>query len=155
MDNFISLEIIWQDDDLIEIQASSSSGKFFGVTEVYTNYEDLDALANALVGFPHSVDERVEFNAGAKDGYSFVSISFYCFSNSGHTAALVDLEANIAQNQRKNEKHKVTMEVQFEAQAIDSFQKQISSLIRNKAGKALLSGIKPCTQNILKGGICA
>jgi hypothetical protein len=148
MESFISLEIIWQDPDLVEILVISSNGKFYGETEVYTNYEELKEMSKSLSGYPSSVNDRIGFSAGERNSYSFVSIKFYCFSNSGHTAALVELEANVASNQREEEKNEIQMEVQFEAEASDRFNKQLATMIINKKGKAVLNGISPYTQNI-------
>ncbi|RDH82829.1 MAG: hypothetical protein DIZ80_11190 [endosymbiont of Galathealinum brachiosum] len=148
MEIFISLDIIWQDQDLVEILIKSSNGKFYGETEVYTNYSELSDLALSLMGFPKSVSENIYYSAGEKNSYSFASIYFYCFSVTGHTAALVNIEANIASNQRKEEKHEIKMEVQFEALAIDKFQNQVVNMVKNKYGKATLNGVSPFTQNI-------
>ncbi|MCU7921741.1 MAG: hypothetical protein KZQ88_03495 [Candidatus Thiodiazotropha sp. (ex Dulcina madagascariensis)] len=145
MDSFISIEIIWQDPDMVEILVKASNGKFYGETEVYTTYPDLVTFASSLEGFPPSVNDKVTYNAGEKDSYSFASIIIYCFTASGHTAALVEIEANIASNQRKEEKHQTKMEVQFEIQSLDSFRHKLVSLITNKSGIAVLHGIQPYT----------
>jgi len=148
MDSFISLEIIWQDPDMVEILIKSSNRKFYGETEVYTTYQELASFASSLKGFPNSVNDKVTFNAGEKESYAFSALNIYCFSASGHTAALIELEANIASNQRKEEKHKIQMEVQFESQSLDSFQQKLTSMIQNKSGNAVLHCIQPFTQNI-------
>jgi hypothetical protein len=150
MESFLAIQIIWQDDEMVEIQVSSANVAFCGKTEVYTCYEHLAELADKLSAFPKSATDKVGFVAGEKKSYSYAELNFYCFHGAGHTAVLVELESNVAQNQRMEEKHKILMEVQCEAEAIRNFRKQLLELIQNKNGEVVLNGIRPYTQNISK-----
>jgi len=148
MSNLLSFEIIWQDDDLVEIRVLASNDTFSGSTEVYTNYSELKKFAHELEGFPKSIEQFVSFICGEKKSYALAELDFYCFSNSGHTGVQVKLEANTSSNQRKNEKHSICLEIQFESSAADDFVTGLKKLIENKSGKAELHGISPFVQNI-------
>ncbi len=80
MQNKLSIEIIWQDTDMIELKIIASNDNFSGATEIYTVYEDIDTLAKSLKGFPKSISESIEFSAGQRDSYAFANIRFYCFT---------------------------------------------------------------------------
>ncbi len=150
MENILSLKAIWQDPDMVELKVYAANDDFCGKTDVYTTYECLSELLNSLKGFPKSISDVAEFEAGKRDSYSFISVTFYCFSNSGHTALRAEIESNVADNSRPNEKHKLQLEIQFESGSLDKFSNQLERLISLKSGKAELRGISPFTQNISK-----
>lgn len=148
MKNKLSLEIIWQDPDMVELKIIAANDEFSGATEVYTIYEDIIKLAKSLEGFPKSVNDTVNFSAGEKDSYAYASMRFYCFTASGHTATRIELESNVATEYRDEEKDRIQLELQFELAALDSFVLQLQKIVNNHEGKAVLSGISPYTQNI-------
>lgn len=144
----LSFEIIWQDASLVEIRVTASNHNFAGSTDIYMNYKDLTVLANSLDGFPNNIKEKVTFFGGDRGADAYASLEFYCFSSSGHTAALIELEANSASNSRQEEKHKAQFEVQFESNALVPFVDGLRNMVNAEKGKAKLTGITPYTQNI-------
>ena len=97
MENMLSIEVIWQDPDMVELGANVANNHFSGRTEVYTTYECLSELLGSIKGFPKSVSDVVELEAGEKDSYSYAGIKYYCFSSSGHTALRAEIGADIVQ----------------------------------------------------------
>ena len=51
MENGIHLEVIWFDQDVIEIVLSCSNERFSGQAEIYLSHADLLELANGLRDF--------------------------------------------------------------------------------------------------------
>ena len=83
----LKFEVIWFDQDVIEIVLSCSNGHFSGRAEIYLSHDDLVELADALRGFPSGVSdtrsaELGTFNPGHADGG--VKMNLYCSDSSGH-----------------------------------------------------------------------
>ncbi|MEM7232156.1 MAG: hypothetical protein AAF517_08285 [Planctomycetota bacterium] len=144
----VTIEVIWQDDDMVEVKACATNSEFSGETRVYTVYEDLKSLADELQGFPRNTSHEVRFEAGVRSRDSYFGIRFYCFDNAAHTAAQVQAESNVPTEFRREEKHAVTLEVHFEPSAVDEFAAQLRRLVESKSGSATLVGVGPNTRNI-------
>jgi hypothetical protein len=134
----LKLEIIWKDDDMVELRAFASNGRYCGTTEVYTTAQELIELATRVEGFPKKVDDVVEFRAGAKQGYAFLDLIFNCVDGSGHTALLVSMEENVPTFHRPAEKHEVRLELRCEPGSIDQFQKDLLEMGATRTGSASL-----------------
>ena len=143
-----SIGVIWQDDDLVEIEAAACTEHFSGLTQVYTTYNELRKLRASLVGFPTSTASRVAFSAGEADSYSFINVDFYCFDYAGHAAAQITIESKVGTVSRPEQKHRVRLEMQFEPSALDEFSSALNRLISIQAGNAILKGIAEYTCNI-------
>ena len=143
-----SIRVIWQDDDLVEIEAAACIEHFSGLTQVYTTYNELRKLAASLAGFPMTAASRVAFSAGKPDSYSFLGVDFYCIDSAGHAAAQITIESNVPTDYRPEEKHRVRLEMQFEPVALDEFLRGLQRLISAQAGDAVLPGIGEYTRNI-------
>jgi hypothetical protein len=144
----LSFEVIWQDDDMVEIDAYVSNGQFIGRTQVYTTYEELRSLAQSLRGFPESTAHELQFEAGNKNSYSYFGVRFYCFDATGHAALQAVVESNVASNDRAEEKSKLQLEVQVEPSQVDLFSAQLLSVVNAKAGGARLVGIGAYSRNV-------
>ena len=60
----LSLEIIWFDEDLIELRRVCSNGRFAGGAEFYGAYDDLPNLGKKLRDFPLSGADRRQVELG-------------------------------------------------------------------------------------------
>ena len=134
----LKLEIIWKDDDMVELRAFASNGRYCGTTEVYTTAEELIELANSVEEFPKKVDDVVEFRAGEKRGYAFLDLIFNCIDGLGHTALLVGMEENVPTDHRPAEKHEVRLELRCEPRSIVQFQKDLLQMGATRTGSATL-----------------
>jgi hypothetical protein len=137
---FLKLKIIWKDDDMFELEISANNGRYSGTTEVYEQKEPLLNFANRLDSFPNKQKVLVH-SIGEKDGYSFFEMKFYQLDPTGKVGVLIALEENVSTTYRPEEKHKLTMELLVEPNAIDQFQKELVSLAKNEEGSAELVGI--------------
>ena len=137
--SFLELKIVWKDDDMFELKATASNGRYFGTTEVYDTTESLFSFARTLVGFPRN-NKKLLYEAGNKDGYAYFSMNFYCIDNAGHIGVEINLEDNVATEFRHEEKDKLKLEIIVEPSAIDNFQKELSQLATTQKGIAILYG---------------
>jgi hypothetical protein len=143
-----SVRVIWQDDDMVEVEASACTQHFSGLTQVYTTYDELRNLSISLAGFPKAATSRVTFSAGAAASYSFLSADFYCVDNAGHAAAQFTIESNVPTDWRPQEKNHVRLEMQFEPGSLDKFLSALDHLVSARSGDAVLQGIGEYTHNI-------
>ena len=134
----LQLEIIWTDEQMLELLAVASNGRYCGTTEVYTTSEDLLRLAEQLGGFPKRITDVVEFEAGAQDGYAFLRLIFYCTDGVGHTAINICMEESVQTNFRAEKRHQVSFELRCEPSAIDKFQTELRLLAARNKGSATL-----------------
>lgn len=65
----MSLEIIihWHDEDIVEVRAVSSNGRFSGSAYCYANHDVFQDFANAIRGFPTSDNDDRSFTIGSFD----------------------------------------------------------------------------------------
>jgi hypothetical protein len=133
----LKLEVIWKDDDMLELEVTVSNINFRGVTQVYDTSESIKDLANKLGGFPKN-EEPVFYELGEKDSYAYVSIKFYSISAIRLIGVQVHLEENVNTNFRSEEKSKVSLELIIEPNFIDVFEKELLSIAVKQEGYAKL-----------------
>jgi hypothetical protein len=136
---FLSLEVIWKDDDMLELEVIAANKFFSGLTRTYDTDTHIMWLAKQLVGFPNT-NVPIVYEAGEKDSYAFISLKFYPLNVSGLVGVQVQLEQNVPNEYRPEEKSKLVTELVVEPNAIDVFQKHLFTLSEKQEGKAVLSG---------------
>jgi len=144
---FLILEVIWKDEHMFELKVNCSNGRYSGTTEVYETKESLLPFVNLLDGYPFQGGELIH-ECGKQDSYAFFKMRLYKIGVTGIVGVQINLEENVATEYRKEEKHKLEMELIVEPNAIDSFQKELKTLAMTESGTAILKGIKPYTNNI-------
>lgn len=137
--SFLELKSIWKDEHMFELKVTASNNKFSGETEVYDNYECISDFAKELVNYPND-DKILFYEAGEKDSYSYFSMKYYCIDNAGHIGVEINIESNVPNNYRPEEKNKVKLEIIVEPSAIENFQKELLRLVKNEDGTAILFG---------------
>ena len=137
--SFLKLEIIWEDDDLIELKVTVAGSGFCGTTFVYDTSECLSKLAENLKGFPSTDKALIHHESGEKNGYSFYSIRLYQLDNRGILGAEITLEENTA-GRESDFKSKMSVEIKVEPNSVDEFQKRLAAMGRNRSGSAILLG---------------
>lgn len=85
----LTLTVVWEDSDLLEVEVRASNGHFAGATRVYTTDYELRALSAALLGFPRTNTDRYRFDARSAD--SRAALDFHCMNGAGHVAIRVEL----------------------------------------------------------------
>lgn len=137
---YLSLEVIWKDEDMFELKVVVDNGRYSGTTEVYDQRKPLYEFALKLNGFPNGEDILVH-SAGEIDSYAYFEMAFYPIDSTGKVGVLVTMEENVPTEYRENEKDKLKMELIVEPASIDIFQKELQILAANEDGKAQLIGI--------------
>lgn len=135
------LEVIWKDDDMLELKVSANNGRYSGITEVYDQKELLEDFANSLTGFPKG-KETLTHSAGEKNSYAYFEMRFYQLDPTGKIGVQITLEENVATEYRESEKDKLILELIAEPSAVDKFQKTLIRLAKTEEGIAELLGIE-------------
>ncbi|WP_439585890.1 hypothetical protein [Dyadobacter bucti] len=138
-DSQLELEVIWKDEDLIELRVQASNGRYFGTTQVYDTTESLMGLAKSLNEFWDG-HTPIVYEAGTKGGRAFWGMNIYLIEPSGLIGVEVILEEHgndtgISQVKRRN---CVKLEIQIYMAAIDRFRTELLALAQNEEGVASL-----------------
>jgi hypothetical protein len=141
MDIGFELQLIWHDNDVLNLRISAWNGAFGGVAEVYEAIGDLQAAATQLRGFPNSPADRREVifgNFDRKFAAGGVSMRFHCIDRSGtaYVEATID-----AKYETGGTVQTVVLAMPVEAAAVDKFVEELERLESNRSGTARLRGI--------------
>ena len=142
MEAHISIESIWEDEDLFEVRVNASNGLFSGQADCYTNRDEIAKLAESVEGFPVRIGQEVTFTTGESDSSSFVSLGFKCVDGSGHVVVRVKVAHIATYTNSDQEKYVSEFDIKVEASAIDAFVKAVKLLSKESLGevKAILQG---------------
>lgn len=125
----IYLEVIWFDQDVIEIVFSCSNRRFSGQAEIYLSHEDLSEFAHGLRGFPRSVSDSCNFELGTfnpshADGG--IKMMFGCPDSSRRAVVEIRLRGDACV--ALGEPESVALRIPIEPAAIDSFVQQLAAV---------------------------
>ncbi len=131
-ESFLEMEIIWKDDDILELKVFASNGRYSGTTEVYDTSDSLIGFAKTLIGYP-AENPTLTYQAENGRDNSFV-VTFYCVDNSGHIGVQIELEERI----REGQKNKIKFEINVVPSCIDNFQRELVQMATTRNGTARL-----------------
>jgi hypothetical protein len=92
----LKIEVVWFDDDMIELRFRAASRKFAGETTLYAALDAPETLARALEGFPHDPTDarKVEFGQANLPGYGVVTMQLRCTDSVGHSILQVEMQTS-------------------------------------------------------------
>jgi len=137
--SYLSLEVIWKDEHMLELEVLASNRFFKGVTQVYDQAECLLQLSEQLLNFSIN-SQPVFYESGEKDSYAYFSLRFYPVSSNGVIGVQIHLEENVPTQFRAEEKSKLTLEILTEPSAMDEFQRFLKTMAEKQSGKTQLNG---------------
>lgn len=133
----VSLEVVYDDDDMIELAATVTSGWWRGRCYAYTVLADVSRFANSLLQFADG-NPSAAFEAGADNGIGFIGLRFYRIDRSGHIAGYARL-ASAPKGNRTEQVSRLAVEFGAETWAIIQFARQLEELAQTKKGRATLA----------------
>lgn len=128
IENGINIEVIWADQDFIEVALSCSNGYFSGGAELYLGCDDLSALVSTLRGFPSSKSDARQVELGTYDpvyASGGVRLNFYCRDSAGHAAVDVKLRGKWCKG--FGDMESVALRIPIEAAGMDAFLERVTS----------------------------
>lgn len=105
---FLEIEIVWSDEDLLEISTRASNGRYSGIIQTYTQDTYLQKFADNLVGFPKKISDEVIFESNYGMDDTFLTLVFHCNDGVGHTSVKVSMKEESNPNR---EDYKVSFEL--------------------------------------------
>ncbi|HTE07425.1 MAG TPA: hypothetical protein VK628_01605 [Flavitalea sp.] len=125
-ENFLSLDVVWKDEHMLELEITVSNNGYSGVSRGYDTGEHLQILANQLEGFPKD-DQSIFYKIGESLGQGDLSISFCPISLSGLVGVKVHLEKKGPINCQNSN---VFTELLVEPNSIDIFHCEMNSYFK-------------------------
>ena len=122
VDAGIKLELIWMDDDVIQVRVHASNGRFAATADCYCGLDGFARLAQAACGFPSSSEDRRELEIGTFDARiagGGAKLVLRCIDRAGHAVADVTVRADSGMNGSPAETASFAFPV--EPAAIDDF----------------------------------
>ena len=131
----LGIEVVWRDDELVEICVEASNGAFAASAELYVRDVDLGRLAGELRGFPTEPSEVREADLGlSPDPALDRGLWLHLASDStGGVAVQVRLLAESADSAR--------FTFRTESAAIDRFVRELAGLVPAAGARAHLAGL--------------
>ena len=135
----VTVEIVYEDEDVIQIEAVVRGGEWRGRAKAYTVPTELHLFAERLLAFAAGKSASADFNVGEDNGIGLIVLRFYRVDRSGHTACHVRLASgDVSMGHRPEEVFRLSLELHAETWAIERFARQLSVLASTQSGKAIL-----------------
>ena len=133
---FLEIEIIWSDEDLLEITTRASNGRYSRIVQTYTQDTYLQKFADNLIGFPKKIADEVLFESDYGMDDSFLTLFFHCNDGVGHTSVKISMKEESSNPNRED--NKASFELDCNLQQIEFLSRQISKMAKNRKGIAKL-----------------
>lgn len=137
----LSIELIWEDVELEELCITASNGEYCGTARVYFARGDVAALAQTIEGFPKALSQVEVFEGGFDDGPR-AKLVFRCIDQKGHAVVRVSLSESAYDNVQPPNMNDVTLEMRFDAAALDQFCKELEAVGKRARKLAILRGLR-------------
>jgi len=134
----LSVEVVWSDDQMIELEALVNVGQWRGQARAYTTRQEVITFSESLVQFAEG-GSPTEFVAGSEDGSGFIGLRFYRIDRAGHIAGYVRLASGgLSFDHRPEQVSRLVVEFRVEAWALDEFARKLAPMAHDKSGRAYL-----------------
>jgi hypothetical protein len=124
----LSLEVVWFDQDMLELRLSASNSRFAGQANFYAALDQPRDFAAEIEGFPRAAGDvrEYEFGSTTMKGYGGAKIRFACKDGSGHLVVQVAIHMNPIGEKALVES--ATVHLETVPAAIDSFVEELRSM---------------------------
>src|ERR1017187_1262301 len=129
VENGINFEVIWFDQDMIEVALSCSNGHFSGRAEIYLSHQAFSELADVLRGFPSTGSDSRKVELGTLDpshADGGVKMNFCCSDTLGH--AVVEIKLRGDGRRALGYLESVALRIPIEPAAFDRFVLQLIAM---------------------------
>ena len=135
----VSLEVVYDDEDMVELTAIVNAGWWRGRCNAYAIPSDMSSFAQALLRFADG-GPLAEFEVGADNGIGFIGLRFYRIDRSGHIGGHARLASgHVPTVHRSKEISRLAVEFRAETWGIIKFARQLAVLAETKNGRATLA----------------
>lgn len=141
MSEHLRVKVLFNDDDMVNLQADVATAVFKGRTEAYSSYRLLGEWLERLRSFAPALDSVVKFEAGYLEGSSHIGVELARLDWSGHCACRVSLLADGITHFEGTPHNTMEVRLVVEPGAIASFVSELATLIETEGGEATLKGL--------------
>ena len=135
----VSVEVIYVDEHLMQLEAVAGVGCWRGSSRAYTVPKDISTFAKALHHFVNG-GPPAGFVAGEDNGIGLIQLRFYHIDRAKHIACHIRLATGgLNTDHRVEEVSQLAIEVRAEAWAVDQFAGQLKILAHECTGRAVLA----------------
>ena len=141
----VSLEIVYVDEHLMELEAAVNTGCWRGQARVYAVPQDHGTFAVELQHFCDAKVATAEFTAGADNGMGLIALRFNRIDRAGHMACYARLASR--RLHRTEQVSRLGVVFGAETWAILRFARQLTELSCKGSGRALWRSILMLSDN--------
>jgi hypothetical protein len=138
----LQVEVVWWDEDMLELYVSARNGIFAGAAMFFAGFEQLDDFATALSGFPNDFRDTRQVVLGDSgelfgDAYNMgtCEAQFFCVGRLAQAWTEVKIKSKTG-----DQVQQATLSFRVEAAAIDAFVAELRQLNSEKTGSACMRG---------------
>ena len=135
---FLSLEVVYRDEHMIELAASFAFAEWTAYSKAYTQPECVREFVDELEQFARRLSGEASFEAGLKGRAGFLFLKFYAVGGSRSLFCNLELIAEPLVPREGSILSKVSVELPFEAAALDTFVAALRRAAETQVGKATL-----------------
>jgi hypothetical protein len=131
-------QLLWHDDDVLNLSVKAWNGAFGGAADVYEAIGNLQKAAEELRGFPTDPSDTREITFGNFDrkfAAGGVRMRFHCVDGAGHAYVDATIDSNYLTG---GTIQTAVLAVPVEAAAVDKFLQELEQLEKARAGSAHL-----------------
>jgi hypothetical protein len=122
----LAVEVVWFDNDMLELSLSACSAKFSGETSFYAALDEPAKFAEQIERFPRAMDDTMddtreyELGGDGLHGYGGAKVHPSCKDSSGHLLVQMTVY-EASDDQSRGATQSATVELGSVPAAIDSF----------------------------------
>jgi hypothetical protein len=125
----VTFEIVWFDNDVIQLRVQAASSSFVGTAEVYVSHDVFRTVADAMMAFPTNTTDVREFEIGTFDSRiagGGTRFHLWCSDALGHSAMRCCIRADTPGDRHLDQTAEFVMPV--EPNDIDRFVQQLAKV---------------------------
>ena len=134
----LTIRVVYEDDDMIEIAADLVADGWGGSTTAYTTRDKIARFTRDLYRFNKELSGEASLEAGADNGIGLVALRFYTLDRSRHVACHVRLASSRTSGLRPETIYKLAIELTTEPHFIGEFVYSLDRLARSDTDVAAL-----------------
>ena len=118
----LSIEVVWYDDDMVELRAVVANASFRGEATFYEALDFAAEAARAFAGFPRDPQDARLFELGSHANGGGLRVRFACVDGSAHAEASIELTDS---SDRSKPAQSAVLRFPIEAAAVDALAREL------------------------------
>jgi predicted glycoside hydrolase/deacetylase ChbG (UPF0249 family) len=136
------MRVVYDDDDLIEIEICPSVKGWTAAARVYASAQQTAESARPLREWVSRPVQPFALDIGGVNGVNgWACLRFYIIDKSGHVTCHLQLASMVLDEPQEEDTWRLSLEMRTEPALIDSFVQELESMAADRAGEAVLRGV--------------